>query len=194
MKQFNLGGSILSGGIEGLVNSFLQSAGKVAQEQGVEYLKSKMFGIGTNDEQLFLSACSYALNNSMITKSKLSRIVNVICSYPASQQSRIIRIIGKGEDELIMPQDFKKNDDKKKPVFAKANIKGAEILVMLSKFNDKEMKEILDAAGVSRSFLKDLEDALTSKLKPSVTDLKKDGDSFFAKETWLERMAKKRNI
>jgi hypothetical protein len=39
-----------------------------------------------------------------------------------------------------------------------------------------------------------LEDALTSKLKPSVTDLKKDGDSFFAKETWLERMAKKRNI
>jgi hypothetical protein len=194
MKQFNLGGSVLSGGVEGLVISLLQSAGKVAQEQGVEYLKSKMFGIGTNDEQLFLSACSYALNNAMITETELSRVINVIRSYSSSQQSRIIRIIGKGEDELIMPQDSKKNDDKKKPVSAKANIKGAEILVMLSKFSNKKMKEILDAAGVSRSFLKDLEDALTSKLKPSVTDLKKDGDSFFAKETWLERMAKKRNI
>lgn len=194
MKQFNLGGSVLSGGVEGLVISLLQSAGKVAQEQGAEYLKSKMFGIGTNDEQLFLSACSYALNNAMITETELSRVINVIRSYSSSQQSRIIRIIGKGEDELIMPQDSKKNDDKKKPISAKANIKGAEILVMLSKFSNKKMKEILDAAGVSRSFLKDLEDALTSKLKPSVTDLKKDGDSFFAKETWLERMAKKRNI
>lgn len=52
---------LVEGGVDGFIMNLFHSFGTIAQEKGTEYLKSRLFGIGTNDEHLFLSACAYAV-------------------------------------------------------------------------------------------------------------------------------------
>ncbi len=184
---FNLKDSIMTGAIEGFVVNFFHSIGEsasaTAKEKGGEFLKAKVFGIGTNDEHLFLSACAYALNKGMVTHDQLILICKVIDSYAPSQRSRIIDTLGKTEDEVIM-------DDTEK-THIKANVKGAFMLAMLAKLDEPEMKKILETSGATNSFAENI-----SKLTKNVTEkieggkFNEDCKDFFAKETFLEKLAR----
>ena len=185
-KKSIIGSAILEGGIEGLVMNFLHSFGQVAQEHTGEYLKSKIFGIGTNDEYLFLSACSYALENENVTSEELGRVLKVIDSYSSFQRSRIIGIIGKEEEDVTMENNGVKTS-------YKANKKGAKILAMLTKLNDDEIKNFLATSGASNS----LEHKISETIKDSISKIKngelaQDSKSFCSEKTWLEKWAESR--
>ena len=196
-----LGNAILEGGIEGLVISLLHSFGRVAEEKGAKYIESKIFGIGTNDEHLFLSACAYAVKEKMITSDELIKICRVIDSFESSQRSKVIQTIGKDEIEVTAEEpkfdaDGNVVTEKKtgKPVMAKntskANVKGAQMLEMMAKLDDDGIKKILNTSGASVSFEANLKKAVsTTATKIGNSQIKKDGESFFAKKTWLERLA-----
>lgn len=199
MKKFSLGEGLLSGGAIAIITSILQSLGKAAQDEGVNYLKGKMFGMGTNDEQLFLAACAYAVESGLIGDDDLIRVLNVIKEYSSREQSRIVQIIGKGEEQVFHSQDFKMTEKEKEKVVAqKENIKGARIVAMLGRFKNADMKVVLNTVVNSDDFFKNSFGAAYSKVKPSVEvaneklktslrEFKEDTDNFFLKETWLER-------
>lgn len=202
---------IFEGGVEGLVMNFMHSLGQTAEQKGGDYLKSKLFGIGTNDEHLFLAACAYAVEQKMITSEELIKVCEVIDSYSSSQRNRIIGIIGKVEESIASespkadekdskdskdPKDSKDSKDKKtdKPVVGKANIKGAQILAMLAKLDKKAMKKVLDTSGASVTATDRLKHTIketTKKVEKS--QVIKDGNGFFAQETWLERLAREKS-
>lgn len=198
MKKFSLGGSILSGGAMAIISSILQSLAKAAQDEGINYLKGKIFGIGTNDEQLFLAACSYAIESKLISDEDLIRVLSVIREYSFRKQSRIIQIIGKGEEQIFHSQDFKMTEkEKEKAVTQKENIKGARIVAMLGRFKNKDMKVIFDTVVSSDDFFKNSFGEAYSKVKPSIEatneklktslgNFKEDADKFFLKESWLQ--------
>ncbi|HZJ41350.1 MAG TPA: hypothetical protein VFD16_03755, partial [Candidatus Saccharimonadales bacterium] len=61
MDKKTIGNAIFTGGIEGVIISLLHNVGKVAQEKGGKYLEAKLFGLGTNDEALFMGALEHAV-------------------------------------------------------------------------------------------------------------------------------------
>lgn len=202
MDKKDLGNMILEGGIEGLVISLLHSFTNAAKEHGAEYLKSKVFGLGTNDEHLFLSACAYALKEKMLTSDELTKVCQVIDSYESSQRSRIVCIIGKEESDVVIETPKLDADgnivlEKKtqKPVVSKttvkANVKGAQMLGMLGKLDETGIKNILNTSGASASFMTDLNKKATATVTAvQSSQIKRDGDTLFTKETWLERVAR----
>lgn len=206
MDAKTIGNSIFQGGIEGFVVSLMHGAGKIAQEQGQEYLKSKVFGLGTNDENLFLSACSYAVKKKLITSEELLKVCKVIDSYTPSQRSRIIGTLSKGEEEVAIESekigddgnvvvDPKTNEAIMDKIKFKANIKGAEILGLLGKLNEEEIKKIFNSSGAAASVMDDLrkqKEAIDKILESS--QFKKDAENFFTKETWLERKLREEKL
>jgi len=189
MTGKTLGDSILTGGIEGLVISFLHSfgdsVGKHIEKEGGEYLKSKIFGAGTNDEHLFLSACAYALDKGMLTSDKLLEVCQVIDSYPPSQRSRVINTLGKTEDDVVTEGSTKAS--------YKANVRGAQMLAMLAKLDKKGMKKILNASGASVGFMNGMKKT-TKKMAEKIgnSQVRKDGETFLTKKTWLEKFAEQK--
>lgn len=199
MDAKTIGNSIFQGGIEGFVVSLMHGAGKIVEEQGQEYLKSKVFGLGTNDENLFLSACAYAVREKLITSDELLKVCQVIDSYTPSQRSRIIGTLSKGEEEVTIKGkkigddgnvviDPKTNNEVIVEISSKVNLKGAQILGLLGKLNEEEIRKIFDSSGASSSVMDDLrkQKAAITKVVES-NEFKKDAESFFTKETWLER-------
>lgn len=196
-----LGNAILEGGIEGLVISLLHSFGRVAEEKGSKYVEAKLFGIGTNDEHLFLSACAYAVKEKLITDAEMLKISRVIDGFESSQRQKVVQTIGKDEVDVTFEEPKVDADgnivaDKKsgKPIMvkitSKANVKGAQILAMMAKLDEDGIKQILNTSGASTSF----ETNLKKKVSETVTiiknsQIKKDGDSLFTKKTWLEKLA-----
>jgi hypothetical protein len=202
MDKKDVGGIILEGGIEGLVMSLLHSFAEVAKEKGSEYLKSKIFGLGTNDEHLFLSACAYAVKEKGVTSQEIAKICRAIDSFKKSQRDKIIETIGKDEIEVSsetpkIDKDGNVVTDKKtgKPVMtkttSKANVKGAEMLAMMAKMNPTGIKQILGTSGASASFIVDLKKKVaTATATIEGSQIKRDGDTLFGRETWLERVAR----
>src|SRR5680860_323201 len=186
MSNFNVGGSILSGGVECFVISVLQSLGKTVQEKGVEYAQSKMFGLGVNDEVLFFSAVTYAVENLKLNKDDLMRIYKNINEFPEAKQARIVLIIGNREEDLTRRTILPGTDKKKgrvKEVVHKANIGGAKLLAHLGSLTDGEMKLALERMAATRNYLKNF----LKVLDKSVEGFKADCEGFFAKETKAQR-------
>lgn len=198
-KDNIIGKSLIIGAIEGLVISGLESFGGAVKEHGAEYLKSKLFGFGTNDEHLFLSACTYALKEKMITSDELIKVCQAI---DECDNSKVRMVIGKEETEVITETPKLDSDgnivtEKKtgKSVMvkttSKANVKGAQMLGMFGKLTTDEIKAILNTSGATDSFMSDLKKkaaAATTAVQNS--QIKRDGDNFFTKETWLDRVAR----
>lgn len=199
MDKKDVGNMILEGGIEGLVISLLHSFTNFAKEQGTEYLKSKVFGIGTTDEHLFLSACTYALKEKMLTSDELIKTCQAI---DECDNSKVRMVIGKEETEVITETPKLDNDgnivteEKTGKVVmvkttVKANEKGAQMLGMFGKLTKDEIKAILNTSGATDSFMSDLKKkaaATTATVQNS--QIKRDGDTFFGRETFLERIAR----
>lgn len=202
MEKNVFGKAVLEGGIEALIISFFHSFGKAAEAKGIEFLKSKMFGIGTNDEHLFLSAAAYAADMGWVTLDQLVKIYEVIGSYPESQRNRIVGTIGKEEEDVITqspkldPVTKEQVKDKKGQVVMektsfRANIKGAKMLGLLGKLEKDQIKEFLRTSGASAKFMDGVtEEIRNTSRKVENSKIKKDGDLLFAKETWLEKKAR----
>lgn len=210
MKDFK--GMLVEGGVEGIVMNLFHAFGTVAQERGTEYIKSKLFGIGTNDEYLFWDACAYAFKEKMVTSDELMKICRVIDSFEPSQQSRIRGIIGKMETEIVPEKsvdskkskdgddgdkDAKKDKDakddkgKKEKTTVKANLAGARMVAMLAKMSEEEIKQFFKTSGATNSFVSEVKEKAKAAAKAIAdSQIKKDGDSLFPKETWLERKAR----
>jgi len=194
----DLGSLLVEGGVEGIIMNLMHSLGKTVQEKGEDYLKSQVFGIGTNDEHLFLSACAYAISEKLMTSDDLAKICKAIESLEKSQRTRVIGVIGKEEVEVNTEKPTLNDtggpvlDGKGKAIMTKtkikANVKGAQMLAMLAKLDEAEIVKVLATSGASASFIFDLKQKTAAAIKTvENSQIKNDGDNLFAKETWLER-------
>lgn len=191
-------GHLFGGVMEGLIMSLLNATRKTVEEKGEEFLKAKFGNRGTNDEYLFVSACTVALSGKMISRKNLLRVCAVINSYSSDQRSRIVGIIGKTETEKTVERDRLDKDGNvmmdgkgnplKEKVVEKGNHQGAEIIAMLGKMPDDEIHNYFAASGVSVTTGSDLrKSAKEIKDKIESSQLKADGDSFFSRPSALEK-------
>lgn len=191
-------GHVLEGLIEGVIMSFITTARKVAEDKGEEFLKAKFGNRGTNDEYLFVSACTVALSKKMISKKNILRVCAVINDYSSDQRARIIGIIGKTENEEKIERDRldkdgkvlidKKGNPMKEVVTTKGNHQGAEIIAMLGKMSDDEIRNYFAASGASVTTASEFKKS-AKEIKENIeqSQFKADGDSFFSRPSALER-------
>lgn len=201
--------------LEGTLKNIFTEGGKIMFDR----LKSNNFGFGTNDEALFLSACVYALSNGA-EKAKLMLVLNVINSFPKSVVKKIVRTIGKDEQEVEMPVAvFDKNGDpvkdkKGNPVIQKVkvslNSRGGKTLQMLSEYDtEAEIRAVLEASAMTSTVTGDIHDFLlwiknnpqvrslvdgVNSLVDHVEQLKDSYESSLQQPTFLERLASKLDI
>ncbi|HBA36935.1 TPA: hypothetical protein DCZ15_03630 [Candidatus Falkowbacteria bacterium] len=200
----------ISGIIEGFIVGAMQSVGKVAEQHGQEFLKSKVFGIGTNDEHLFEAAKATAVHYFGVDIKDIVRINKVVSSYGWSVRGKIVRTIGRNEETMQVdskPSGSKEGAKDKKVSDAKneakdkkvsdvqkssitSNIEGARILAMWAKMTDDEIRESIAASGMADTIVAKLEvlgENLTKAIEKG--EAVKDAESFFEKKTWLEKLA-----
>lgn len=201
----------ISGGIEGIIVGMMSSLGQAVEKHGEGFIKSRMFGFGTNDNHLFQSAAAYAVSQLGVSVKNIIRICKVINSYGTSQRNRIIETIGKNEEDVSTSSktaaaksggknDGTGKDDKNdKPSSpsrgsARTNVEGAYILAMLAKMTDDQIKEFFAASGMLDTVVVKVKEA-GKKAAAKITAATekggfiKDAESFFEKKTWLERFA-----
>lgn len=192
-------GHILEGVIEGLLMSFISGAKKTAQDKAEEYLKAKFGNRGTNDEYLFASACVSATTNGLISKKNLIRVCRVIDSYPPGQRARIVGIIGKREKSSTEFKEKldgsgnvikdKKGNPVKEKIVTVSNASGAELLGLLGKMNDGEIRIFFASSGfsvtASSEFLQQVKN-LSEKVQNS--QFKSDFDSSARGKGFFERL------
>lgn len=192
------GGHVLEGVIEGLLMGFITHAGQMVEKKGKEYMSSKFGNRGTNDEYLFVSACTLALSQNMINRENLLRVCAVINSYSEGQRARIIGIIGKTETKKTVERDRldaagnvmtdgATGKTLTEKVIVIGNHQGAEIIAMLGKMSDDEIKNYFSTSGMSITNMSELEkSAKEIKEKIEKSQLKTDGDSFFSRPSKFE--------
>lgn len=198
-KDNIIGKSLLIGAIEGLVINVLESAGNSAKEKLGDYLKSNVFNIGTNDEELYLQARAYALEKKWVDLDELAKITQVIDGYEPSQRRRIIGMLGKREGDGSVTSvklksdgtpviDPKTKEEVKETTNFKTNVAGAQILRMLAKMTPEQIKKELDSSGASSSFGHELK-ITANKTATAVqnSQVVKDANGFLAKESWFEK-------
>ncbi|HZJ41154.1 MAG TPA: hypothetical protein VFD16_02730 [Candidatus Saccharimonadales bacterium] len=204
MDKKTFGNALFTGGIEGVIISLLHNVGKVAEEKGGKYLEAKLFGLGTNDEALFMGALEHAVKRGWMTEAKLLEICRIVDGYEDSQATKIRMTFAK--EQVDVTYEAPKMHGGKvvidettgKPVMEKitekANVKGAELLALLARFDEAGIKQILKTSGASVSFednLKKKVAAAASKISTTIgnSQIKQEGDTFFTKKTWLEKLA-----
>ncbi len=171
-EEFALG-EALRDGFKGIMSSGVDHA--------KEHLKANVFGIGVNDEVLFLAACVYAQGELKVPQVDIERVCAVIDSYPPSIRKRIVMIIGKDEQPKTSEVQVENEDGSLKfakggkPVMKKStetkNFRGAEMIKMLAGMTEAQMKATLKAAGALNT--------LSSRVKHVVHDIKET-----AEELW----------
>ena len=167
----------------------------------LHYLKSNVFNIGTNDEELYFQAEHYALEKGWVTSDELGKITRVMDGFEKSQRNRIRGLIGKRESDVTIEKPAL--DGNGDPIFekktgkavmtkstCKANVDGAKILAMLAKMTEDEIKAKLNSSGASSSFVSDLKKTV-NKVAATIenSEIKRDGDTLLSGPTWLERIA-----
>lgn len=201
-KENIIGKSLLIGAVEGLVISGLESVGSAIKENAADYLKSNVLNIGTNDEELYLLARAYCLEKGWATVDELIKVQEVIDGYELSQRKRIIGMIGKREGEgstsaLKLDKDGnpvinkQSKEEVKETTNFKTNVAGAKILQMLAKMTKEQIKAELDSSGASNSTINNLKKITAQAISAiEASQVKQDGDAFFGRETFLERIAR----
>ncbi|MDD3939337.1 MAG: hypothetical protein PHF49_01615, partial [Patescibacteria group bacterium] len=104
--------------------------------------------------------------------------------FPELERKNIIRVIGHGEDKLIVPEGVA--DDKVRA--ADGNVNGAYIIGYLAQYGQREIMKILETSGASKS---QIYEALKTA-KPVVSNLKRELDEFLEArssfEKWLSEL------
>lgn len=148
--------AIFAGGVEGLVLKAFDLFKEPLMKGGEDFLKSHTGGRGVHDETLFQSACAYAISQLNVAASDVHRVMTVINSYKPNERRRIIEIIGQSEQEVkvkvpVIEGGEVKCDRKGNPLFKEttttANVRGAEIIRILSLMDDNQMKEFFLASN-----------------------------------------------
>lgn len=118
------------------------------KEHGPKLIKSFIGGLGTNDEALFQSACSYAVLKHGVTSAEIVKIVTAINNHPEAR-ARIVEIIGKDEQPTTL--DISTEDKKGKTVTTKnivnMNVMGGQTIFVMSKMSEAEIVTFLQASG-----------------------------------------------
>lgn len=184
MKNLFNGKGILAGALGGVVSSLLQDVGEELKKDGANYVKANLFGLGKDDEHLFLTACSYAIYWRLASKEGVAKVRRAIAIFPELERKNIIRVIGHGEDKLIVPEGVA--DDKVRA--ADGNVNGAYIIGYLAQYGQREIMKILETSGASKS---QIYEALKTA-KPVVSNLKRELDEFLEApssfEKWLSEL------
>lgn len=117
-------------------------------EHGPKIMKSFIGGLGTNDEALFQSACSYAVLKHGVTSAEIVKIVTAIKNHPEAR-ARIVEIIGKDEQPITI--EVSSEDKKGKTVMTKnivnMNVRGGQTIFVMSKMSEDEIIIFLQASG-----------------------------------------------
>lgn len=142
----------------------LEHAIKSVFDLGVEKVKegiqSKNFGLGVNDELLFLSACYVAKKDLGVSDDGILLVCRAIDTLAPGDRKRIIRMIGHDEQATTLktPLVHEKTGDplldkKGSPIYKEKSIventRGAMIIKMLADLNDtNKILEVFKSVGV----------------------------------------------
>lgn len=112
-------------------------------------------GFGQSDDSLFLHACAIAVRDHEVTMEQLLTIGRVIKTFSIAIQRRIILTIGQGEEgytEVIQqPNDKEGKPVPPKKIERKGNVRGAQIIALLARMSEDQMREFLGSSGVTTS-------------------------------------------
>gem|GEM_PF-5929208 len=102
----------------------IKSIFDLGAEQVKEGLKSHLFGIGVNDELLFLSACYLAKKDLNVSDDGILMVCRAMDTLPPSQKKKVVKIIGTDEQEYSGTGNIK--------IKLLENRRGAGIIKMLA--------------------------------------------------------------
>ncbi|MDI3496383.1 MAG: hypothetical protein PWQ35_404, partial [Patescibacteria group bacterium] len=155
-------------------------AGEEIKKETGNYVKANFLGLGKDDEHLFLSACAYAIYWRLATTEGVRKVLKAISVFPKEKQKSIRRVIGHGEDKLIVPEGV--IDDKIRA--DDGNVNGAYIIGFLAQYGQREIEKILETSGAANAPLYEA----VKTVRPVVEKLEKEFDSFLDQKSWLEEM------
>lgn len=112
--------------------------------------KANAFGLGMDDESLFLSACYLAQKNYGVTNLQIEMIGHIISSFPIGIQKRIILAIGQSEEEY--EDSDLSNGASRRGRKSKGNIRGAQAIAFITAAPDESgMRQRIEMSGLLTS-------------------------------------------
>lgn len=161
----------------------LTGFGTAVQEEGTKALKTNLFGIGTADETLTAAAFEIAVRELGVDVKDAVRVAQILSEYPLAIKNKLTNIVGHDEqessEETETGQGDKKIITKKRAI---ANMRGARLILLLSKMDDEEIKIFLkgiDATTtVSARLKEDLEFIPRGLDKLDKSDFKTKAEAF----------------
>jgi len=127
----------------------IKSVFDLGMEKVKEGLKARNFGLGVNDELLFLSACYIAQSELNVSSEGILLVCRALDTLAPGDRKRVVRMIGSDEQErnIKEPATDKSSgaplsDKKGNPLYKETkiieNTRGAQIVKMLADLNDIE--------------------------------------------------------
>lgn len=219
MNFTSIRNAIFAGGVEGLVLKAFDLFKEPLLKGGKDFLESHTGGRGVHDETLFQSACAHAISYLNVTVANVTKIMTVINGFAPNERRRIIEVIGQSEQDVTVEDPVIENgvekydkDGKKltKKTTLTANVRGAEIIRILSFMDENQMKEFflatnaLDtsdkriketagkiAAGFNSVIANPAIKEVLDNMKDGTSSLKSDLETRMARGTKLDRWAAK---
>lgn len=198
--------AVLEGTIESLMLSLLGHLQGAAAKAGQNYLESKFGGFGTNDETLYLSACTYAVKELAVTTGQLRNFQDAISSLTPSEKRRVIAIIGKDEQDVTIKRPVLENgqpvcDKKGNPLSTeqkvKANARGAQMIALLAPMSKDEIVSFLRSSNALDTMDNRIKDLINTpqgqKVKQNLQDFGNDAKGFLKKKSWLVDLAERKS-
>ncbi|OGF25705.1 hypothetical protein A2303_06920 [Candidatus Falkowbacteria bacterium RIFOXYB2_FULL_47_14] len=140
-----------------ILETIMETAGGVVKEKTREKisktLEAKFGGFGPTDEILSLSACQIAQAQFNVSTADIIRIANIFKSLSREERNKITSIIGRDEQVIdITSSMYKKGQNKKqekedREIALKMNLRGAALIVAMSKMTDEEILNFLAGFG-----------------------------------------------
>lgn len=134
-------------------------------------LTANSLGFGISDEVLFASAITYAVIDLHAEVAEVNKVIKIIDSYSLPEKRRIVRIIGKSEQQVPSPVVTKKaekalekkdekggekKEEKKEEKSSAAptfdNVRGGRIIYLLSKMDEAAIRNFFRASGADDTF------------------------------------------
>lgn len=219
MNFTSIRNAIFAGGVEGLVLKAFDLIKEPLAKAGKDVIIAHTGGRGVHDETLFQGACAHAISYLHVSAADVHRVMNVINSYEPNERRRIVEIIGQSEQEVtvdapVIEGGVEKYDKDGKKLTQKttltANVRGAEVIRILSLMDENQMKEFFlatNALDTSDKRIKEtaakiaagfnsvvanpaIKEALDN-MKNGTSSLKSDLETRMARGTKLDRWASK---
>ncbi|PJA08440.1 hypothetical protein COX69_02235 [Candidatus Falkowbacteria bacterium CG_4_10_14_0_2_um_filter_48_10] len=147
--SYFFGGELIKKIMSGITK---EGAGQIAQKTS-ETIKTRLGGLGVNDEFLALKATAEAIKSG-VTHQQILKIAEVIASYPRiEQKNKIVRILGFGEKEeeetSAITEGEGKNKKETKVTKKIFKSQGTDLIIALAPMDKEQIKKIFDSFGAS---------------------------------------------